>query len=189
MAYFYGFCGPDLQLLEIDAGHHQTSSMVCVDSQHLVYMLLFLYTFLLLEKFHVLCSFCWSPGSYSGVKPEYGFRVWLQNFTGSGLLWRGSLSHQCIWDPVSYFCKHFPILRARQVCGEVTSFCGAQCCFVTVAGKVWQPSVSMRCILGPMHLAILPPSPSAFAIHWAFPGEFGFDQEGAGATYLGRTEK
>lgn len=29
----------------------------CVDSQHLVYMLLLLYTFLLLEKFHVLSSF------------------------------------------------------------------------------------------------------------------------------------
>lgn len=43
--------------------------------------------------------------------------------------------------------------------------------------------------IGPMHLAILSPSPSAFATRLAFPGEFGFDQAGAGATYLGRTEK
>lgn len=161
----------------------------CVDSQHLVYMLLLLYTFLLLEKFPILGSFIRAPESYSGVKPEYGSRVWLQIFAGSGLLWRGSLSHQCVWDSASYFCKHFPILKARQVCGEITSFCGGQCCCVTVAGKVRQPLVSMRYVLGPMHLAILSPSPSAFATRLAFPGEFGFDQAGAGATYLGRTEK
>lgn len=47
----------------------------------------------------------------------------------------------------------------------------------------------MRYVLGPMHLVILSPSPSAFLIHLTFPGEFGFDQAGAGATYLGRTEK
>lgn len=47
----------------------------------------------------------------------------------------------------------------------------------------------MRYVSGPVHLVILSPSPSAFAIHSAFPGEFGFDQAGAGATYLGRTEK
>lgn len=58
-----------------------------------------------------------------------------------------------------------------------------------MAGKVRQPLVSMRYVLGPMHLAILSPSPSAFATRLAFPGEFGFDQAGAGATYLGRTEK
>lgn len=134
--------------------------------------------------------------NYPSVKPENGSGVWFQSMVpeyGS----RSSLVQDCCEDaaflinvfPVSYFCKHFPILRTKQVCEGVTSFCGAQGSFVTVLGQVRQPLVSMGYVLGPMHLAILSPSPSAFAIHSAFPGEFGFDQAGAGATYLGRTEK
>lgn len=74
-------------------------------------------------------------------------------------------------------------------CEEDTSFCGAQCCFVTMAGKVRQPLISIKHVLGPVHLAILSPSLSFFAIPLPFPGEFGFDQAGAGVTDLGRTEK
>lgn len=128
--------------------------------------------------------------------PKCKTRKWLRSMVpecGS----RSSLVQDCCEDaaflisvfPVSYFCKHFPILRTKQVCEGVTSFCGAQGSFVTLLGQVRQPLVSMGYVLGPMHLVILSPSPSAFAIHSAFPGEFGFDQAGAGATYLGRTEK